>query len=119
MVRRRRAEDAVAELHERATDTKTEAVETALDRLDLSPEEAAAVESMANSLVSRLLAAPTANLRGAAERGDWAELRAAAFDLDAAVTVPDSATDDVRPAVGGPTTDRGQPGEYASERLDG
>ena len=118
-LRRRRAEDAIAELHKRATDTKAEAVETALDRLDLSPEEAAVVESMADSLVSRLLAAPTANLRGAAERGDWAELRAAAaFDLDATVTVPDSATEDARPVVDGPTTDRGQPGEYASERLD-
>ena len=116
---RRRAENAIAELHERVTDTKAEAVETALNRLDLSPEEAAVVESMADSLVSRLLAAPTANLHSAAERGDWTELRAAAaFDLAAEVTVPDSAIEDARPVVDGPVIDRGRPGEYASERLD-
>ncbi len=117
-LRRRHAENAVAELHERATDTKVEAVETALDRLDLAPEDGGRrVDGQLSSLSAAGGADGQPPRRGRARRLD--QLRAAAaFDLDAEVTVPDSAIEDARPAVDGPATDRGRPGEYASERLD-
>ena len=116
-LRRTRAEEAIATMYDRAADIKAEAVETALDELELAPEEEAVVESMADTLVSQLLATPTANLRAAAEHGNWAQLRAAAavLDLD---TDTLAAAEDPSLTADAQTTDRTRHSDRVTERLD-
>jgi glutamyl-tRNA reductase len=75
--KRQRAERVIATMYQQADEVKRAEVEQALNRLDLDEESEAVVESLAESLVSQLLAPPTATLRDAAEDGDHGTLRTA------------------------------------------
>jgi glutamyl-tRNA reductase len=82
--KRKRADRVISAMYESAERVKATEVERAAGELDLDGEERAVVESMADSIVSQLLAAPTNSLRDAAEEDDWATINTALqlFDPD-------------------------------------
>jgi glutamyl-tRNA reductase len=73
--KRSRADSAIAAMYEGAERTKERELREALAKLDargeLSDGQREAVESLADALVSQLLAAPTKSLREAAADDDW------------------------------------------------
>ncbi|RQG92197.1 glutamyl-tRNA reductase [Natrarchaeobius chitinivorans] len=71
--KRARADEVIAAMYESAERIKKRELETALSRLDgeLTPDQREVVESMADALVSQLLAPPTRSLREAAAEDDW------------------------------------------------
>jgi len=75
--KRKRADQVISAMYESAEGVKDREVETALAKLDLDEADAAVVEAMADSIVSRLLAPPTTSLRDAAEEDDWETIRTA------------------------------------------
>jgi glutamyl-tRNA reductase len=81
--KRKRADDVIAKMYEGAEYVKRSQVEQAVSKLaaqrdgDLSAEEREVVESMAESLVGQLLAAPTRSLRDAAAEDDWTTINTA------------------------------------------
>ena len=84
-------EPVVAATRDHAGELKRRELATALDALDaaggLTDGQRDAVEALADRLVDRLLAPPTASLRAAAATGDPSDLRVALrlFDPDAAL----------------------------------
>jgi glutamyl-tRNA reductase len=79
--KRKRADEVIGAMYEGAEGIKRREVATALSRMeaagDLTDEQREAVQSLADSLVGQLLAAPTKSLRDAAERDDWSTIRTA------------------------------------------
>jgi glutamyl-tRNA reductase len=79
--KRKRADEVVAAMYESADRLKHREVATALSRLeaegDLSDGQREIVESLADALVSQLLAAPTKSLRDAAAEDDWTTINTA------------------------------------------
>lgn len=79
--KRRRADEAIGTMYERAERLKERELEQAFATLeangDLTPEQREAVTSLADSLVGQLLAAPTKSLRDAAEEDDWTTIHTA------------------------------------------
>jgi glutamyl-tRNA reductase len=79
--KRKRADEVIAAMYEGAERMKAEEVEEALSRLeaagDVSDEQREVIESMADALVSGILAAPTRSLRDAAENDDWTTISTA------------------------------------------
>jgi glutamyl-tRNA reductase len=75
--KRQRADSVISAMYESAERVKAAELERTLDELDLDDEEAAVVESMADAIVSQLLAAPTNSLRDAAEADDWTTIHTA------------------------------------------
>lgn len=81
-----RVEEVLAGMYAGAEETKRRELETALGKLDhhgeLTPEKREAVAALADALVARVLASPTASLRDAAARGDHetVETAVALFD---------------------------------------
>ena len=79
--KRRQADEAISTMYESAERVKAREVETAVSQLeaagDLTDDQRAAVESMADALVGQLLAAPTKSLREAAAEDDWETIRTA------------------------------------------
>jgi glutamyl-tRNA reductase len=71
-------------MYESADRLKARELATAFEKLDLDEDEQAVVESMADALVSQLLAPPTQSLRDAAEEDDWSTINTALqlFDPD-------------------------------------
>lgn len=69
--KRKRADEVISAMYESAERIKAGELERALTELDLDDGERAAVESMADAIVSNLLAVPTGSLRDAAEEDDW------------------------------------------------
>jgi len=82
--KRKRADQVISAMYESAERVKARQLGTALGKLDLDDEEEAIVESMADAIVSQLLAAPTSSLRDAAEEDDWSTIHTALelFDPD-------------------------------------
>ncbi|GGM55486.1 glutamyl-tRNA reductase [Halarchaeum rubridurum] len=88
--KRKRADAVIAQMYESAERTKDREVATALSRLDAASDggigdaEREVVESLADALVSQLLAAPTRSLREAAGEDDWETIATAIrlFDPD-------------------------------------
>ena len=88
--KRKRADEVIARMYESADRLKGREVQTALRRLEaergeeLPEDEREVVESMADALVSQLLAAPTRSLRDAAAEDDWSTIATALelFDPD-------------------------------------
>jgi glutamyl-tRNA reductase len=79
---RKRADEVIARMYESADRLKAREVSTALSKLeagdgDVSEAEREVLESMADALVSQLLAAPTRSLRDAAEQDDWSTIATA------------------------------------------
>ena len=75
--KRERADQVISAMYEGAERIKARELETAFSKLDLDEEEEKVVESMADTLVSQLLAAPTDSLRDAAEDDDWSTIHTA------------------------------------------
>lgn len=79
--KRRRADEVVAAMYESAEAIKARELETAYARLaasgDLTDDQREVVESLADALVSQLLAAPTKSLRDAAAADDWETIHTA------------------------------------------
>ncbi|WP_327051062.1 glutamyl-tRNA reductase [Halomicrococcus gelatinilyticus] len=79
--KRKRADEVIAAMYEGAERVKERELDTALSRLDahgdLNDEQRAVVESMADALVSQLLAPPTKSLRDAAGDDDWTTINTA------------------------------------------
>ena len=108
--KRKRADAAIRAMYESADAVKRSEVETAINRLsaegDLTDDERDVLESMADSLVNKLLAPPTRSLRRAAADDDWSTINTALqlFDPDfdhrpggeAAPIEPDSAAGSAR-----------------------
>lgn len=79
--KRKRADQVIGAMYEGAERVKSKELATAVTKLEtageLTDEQRAIVESMADALVSQLLAAPTQSLRDAAEQDDWSTIHTA------------------------------------------
>jgi glutamyl-tRNA reductase len=75
--KREQADEVISAMYEGAERIKTQELEETFSKLDLDDQQEAAVEAMADSLVSQLLAAPTNSLRDAAEADDWSTIHTA------------------------------------------
>lgn len=86
--KRRRADEVIAAMYESAERIKTRELETAFARLDartdVTDDQREVIESLADTLVSQLMAAPTKSLRDAAANDDWETIHTALrlFDPD-------------------------------------
>jgi glutamyl-tRNA reductase len=90
--KRKRADQVIAGMYESAERVKTAELNTALEKLDdIDDDQREVIESMADALVSQLLAPPTQSLRDAAEEDDWTTINTALqlFDPDFGADVPD------------------------------
>jgi glutamyl-tRNA reductase len=96
--KRRRADEAIRAMYESADRMKAREVDRALSKLDaqgdLTDEQRATVEDLADSLVGQLLAAPTKSLREAAAEDDWTTIQTAMHLFD-----PDFGAGSPRPAA--------------------
>jgi glutamyl-tRNA reductase len=97
--KRQRADAVIAAMYENAERMKERELSRALSKLDtdgMTDDQRAVVESLADTLVSQLLAAPTKSLRDAAEADDWTTINSAlrlfdpTFDADDAPSTPDA-----------------------------
>ena len=81
LFKRKRADEAISTMYESAERVKQREVGTAMAKLDANTELTEAhrevIESLADSLVSQLLAAPTKSLREAAAEDDWTTIQTA------------------------------------------
>jgi glutamyl-tRNA reductase len=75
--KRKRADQVISAMYESAERVKAREVEKTFEKLDLDEESEAVVESMADTLVSQLLAPPTNSLRDAAAADDWTTIHTA------------------------------------------
>jgi len=75
--KRQRADSVISAMYESAERVKASELERTLAELDLDDDQEAVVESMADAIVSQLLAAPTNSLRDAAENDDWETIHTA------------------------------------------
>ncbi|ACV47726.1 MULTISPECIES: glutamyl-tRNA reductase [Halomicrobium] len=82
--KRKRADQVISAMYESADHVKASELQTAFSKLDLDDDQQAVVESMADAIVSQLLAAPTQSLREAAQEDDWSTINTALqlFDPD-------------------------------------
>ncbi|TQQ79647.1 glutamyl-tRNA reductase [Halonotius roseus] len=81
LFKRKRADEAISTMYESAERVKDREVGTAMAKLDANAEltdtHREVIESLADSLVSQLLAAPTKSLREAAAEDDWTTIQTA------------------------------------------
>lgn len=86
--KRRRADEVIGAMYESAERIKTRELETAFARLEtgeqFNEDQREVIESLADALVSQLMAAPTKSLRDAAANDDWETIHIALrlFDPD-------------------------------------
>ncbi|MFB6308458.1 MAG: glutamyl-tRNA reductase [Haloarculaceae archaeon] len=82
--KRKRADRVISAMYESAERVKAEELDTAFGQAEFDEEQREVVESMADAIVSQLLAAPTESLRDAAEEDDWSTINTALqlFDPD-------------------------------------
>ena len=75
--KRKQADQVISAMYESAERVKARELEETFEKLDLDEESEAVVESMADTLVSQLLAPPTNSLRDAAADDDWTTIHTA------------------------------------------
>jgi glutamyl-tRNA reductase len=75
--KRKRADRVISTMYESAEQVKVAELNTAMAAADFDDEQQDVLESMADAIVSQLLAAPTRSLRDAAEDDDWATIHTA------------------------------------------
>ncbi len=98
LFKRKRADEAISAMYEGAERVKTREVATAFAKLDahgeLTDQQKAVIESLADSLVGQLLSAPTKSLREAAAEDDWTTIQTAMqlFNPDFAGDIPQTDT---------------------------
>lgn len=88
--KQKRADNVIASMYEGADAMKETQLQQAVDRLEAEDEalteaQREVVESMADSLVNKLLAPPTRSLRTAAEEDDWTTIHTATQLFDPTV----------------------------------
>jgi glutamyl-tRNA reductase len=83
--KREQADEVISAMYEGAERIKAQELEETFSTLDLDDHQEAAVETMADSIVSQLLAAPTNSLRDAAEEDDWSTIHTALQLFDPSV----------------------------------
>ncbi|WP_138005435.1 glutamyl-tRNA reductase [Halalkalirubrum salinum] len=97
--KRKQADEAIRAMYEGAERVKTREVATALTKLeangDLTDEQRAIVESLADALVGQLLAAPTKSLREAAGEDDWTTIQTAMKLFDPGFDDPPMSPSDI------------------------
>ncbi len=111
--KRARADEAIAAMYEAAERIKEREVETALSHMEEpSDQHREVLESMADSLVNQLLAAPTKSLREAAAEDDWSTIHTALQLFD-----PEFGGDDgpIAPPSIAPSTGSGETGIGATD----
>ena len=114
--KRKRADEVISAMYESAERVKERELSEVLSKLDahgdLSDEQREIVRSMADALVSQLLAPPTKSLRDAAAEDDWATIDTALDLFD-----PDFGADDGPPAFVREGTGSGEIPDHVAERL--
>jgi glutamyl-tRNA reductase len=82
--KRKRADRVISTMYESAEQIKAAELNSALSAAAFDEDQREVVESMADAIVSQLLAAPTRSLRDAAEEDDWSTIHTALelFDPD-------------------------------------
>jgi glutamyl-tRNA reductase len=111
--KRQRADEVIAAMYESAERVKREEVATALEKLDLDDESEAVVESMADALVSQLLAPPTRSLRDAAAEDDWSTINTALQLFD-----PEFDGEEIPPAIAAKLADgEDAPREFSTSAI--
>jgi glutamyl-tRNA reductase len=75
--KRKRADRVISTMYESAEQVKAAELNTALSAADFDEDQQEVLESMADAIVSQLLAAPTRSLRDAAEDDDWSTIHTA------------------------------------------
>jgi glutamyl-tRNA reductase len=95
--KRKRADEVISAMYEGAERIKTQELETALGKLDMDEEDRQVIESMADAIVSQLLAAPTDSLRDAAEADDWSTIHTALRLFNPHVSPEESPVSDEMP----------------------
>jgi glutamyl-tRNA reductase len=95
--KRKRADEVISAMYEGAEQIKAQELETALGKLDMDEEDRQVIESMADAIVSQLLAAPTDSLRDAAEADDWSTIHTALRLFNPHVSPEESPVSDEMP----------------------
>ncbi|MCL9816634.1 glutamyl-tRNA reductase [Natronocalculus amylovorans] len=94
--KRKQADDAIRAMYESAEYVKSREIATALTKLEahgeLTEEQKAVVESLADSIIGQLLAAPTKSLRDAAANDDWTTIQTAMRLFDPGFDEPPQGT---------------------------
>jgi glutamyl-tRNA reductase len=107
--KRKRADEVISTMYESAERVKERELAEAFEKLDargdLSDDQCEVVSSMADALVSQLLAVPTKSLRKAAAEDDWATINTALELFD--------------PDFEGEASPRNPSGKQAGPRTDG
>jgi len=116
LFKRKRADEAISTMYESAERIKNREVGTAFAKLDshgeLTDKQREVIESLADSLVSQLLSAPTKSLREAAAEDDWTTIQTAMQlfnpEFDGELPSPDSSetANNEQSARSGPSEDR-------------
>jgi glutamyl-tRNA reductase len=118
--KRKRADEVIAGMYEGAEAIKTAEVERAIEQAEtdgeLSAAQREAIESMADALVNKLLAAPTSSLRDAAAEDDWTTIQTALRLFDPTVDGDGPLADGVDGPLGFANDD--VPGVSADDESD-
>ena len=123
--KRKRADEVISTMYESAERVKEHELSEAFTKLDahgdLSEDQREVVSSLADALVSQLLAVPTKSLREAAAEDDWATINTALelFDPDFESDAPhrSASGEHSDPRVG--EDEAGEPPEFIRERMGG
>ena len=75
--KRKRADRVISAMYESAEQVKAAQLTKAMEQAEFDDDQRDIIESMADSIVSQLLAAPTRSLRDAAEEDDWSTIHTA------------------------------------------
>jgi len=75
--KRKRADQVISAMYESAERVKAQELAQTFAKLELDEDSEAVIESMADTIVSQLLAPPTNSLRDAAENDDWTTIHTA------------------------------------------
>ncbi len=124
LFKRKRADEAISSMYESAERVKNREVATAFAKLDargeLTDDQREVIESLADSLVSQLLSAPTKSLRDAAAEDDWTTIQTAMqlFNPEFGGELP-SNTDSSGSTDRTPSDSAGRPKDRSDELPDG
>nr|WP_248516702.1 glutamyl-tRNA reductase [Salinarchaeum laminariae] len=126
--KRKRADEVIAGMYEGAEAIKAAEVQRAIEQAeadgDLSAGQREAIESMADALVNKLLAAPTSSLRDAAAEDDWTTIQTALRLFDPTVEGGPSIADGETPpnfavdATNGSASSGQEDGDSATAPID-
>ncbi|GAB3687633.1 glutamyl-tRNA reductase [Salinarchaeum chitinilyticum] len=126
--KRKRADEVIAGMYEGAEAIKTAEVQRAIEQAEadgeLSAAQREAIESMADALVNKLLAAPTSSLRDAAAKDDWTTIQTALQLFDPTVEGGPAIDENEAPpgfvgdATGSSGNTTGEDGDSATAPVD-